>query len=62
MICRSRGGLSVNEKKEKFASNDNNDDDAPDDDENVLSLPLTVLFIYGVLMLEGPNKCLKRLN
>ena len=23
VICRSRGGLSVNEKKEKFASNDN---------------------------------------
>ena len=22
-ICRSRGGLSANEKKEKFASNDN---------------------------------------
>ena len=25
VICRSRGGLSANEKKEKFASNDNND-------------------------------------
>ena len=25
IICRSRGGLSANEKKEKFASNDNND-------------------------------------
>ena len=24
-ICRSRGGLSANEKKEKFASNVNND-------------------------------------
>ena len=23
IICRSRGGLSANEKKEKFASNDN---------------------------------------
>ena len=23
VICRSRGGLSANEKKEKFASNDN---------------------------------------
>ena len=24
IICRSRGGLSANEKKEKFASNDDN--------------------------------------